>query len=268
MDGRFTFSHDKIRACLYAEVSTSRRRRLHEAIGKILEERYEQGSKKSAYLLASIAFHFTRSGDTVRAVTYAHQAAEQALRSFAVEEARSYYQMALDLLEPDDQLRGDLLLGLGEASLLAGLEDEAIAAYEGALAWFSQPGELEIVVHTSHGLEAALALAEELQLTDLAKHMRFWLNNLSNRSSDVTIKPSAVAFEPADATFKSSRANLTRSEAKVVQLVVKGKRNREIAKELCISEKTVANHLSHIFSKTTCENRAAVVAFAMRHGLA
>src|SRR6202035_3069435 len=34
--GRFTFSHDKIRECLYAEVSTSRRRRLHGLIGHVL----------------------------------------------------------------------------------------------------------------------------------------------------------------------------------------------------------------------------------------
>ncbi len=40
----FTFSHDKIRACLYAEVSISRRRRLHETIGSILATQYEAQS--------------------------------------------------------------------------------------------------------------------------------------------------------------------------------------------------------------------------------
>lgn len=267
-EGCFTFSHDKVRACLYAEVSTSRRRRLHEAIGKILEAHYEQDCQKNARLLAAIAFHFTRSGDTGRAVTYAHQAAEQALRSFAVEEARSYYHMALDLLDPSDALRGDLLLGLGEAALLAGLEEEAIAAYEGALAWFSQSGGVETAVHASHGLEAALTFAEELHLADIAEHVRSWLGTLSHRSYDATLKTSNATLKTSEATLKTSPAHLTRCEARVLQLVVKGKRNREIARELCISEKTVANHLSHIFNKTTCENRAAVVAFAMRHGLA
>jgi predicted ATPase len=162
LEGGFTFSHDKIRACLYAEVSTSRRRRLHEAIGRILEARYEQESTKSTCLLAAIAFHFTHSGDTVRAVTYAHQAAEQALRSFAVEEARSYYRMALDHLDPGDKRRGDLLLGLGESALLASVEDEAIAAYEGALAWFSQSGGLETAVRASHGLGLAQWQRREL----------------------------------------------------------------------------------------------------------
>ena len=47
--GFFTFSHEKIQECLYAEVSTSRRRRLHEMIGQILESRYNQESAKSTY---------------------------------------------------------------------------------------------------------------------------------------------------------------------------------------------------------------------------
>jgi DNA-binding CsgD family transcriptional regulator len=226
-------------------------------------------------LLAAIAFHFTRSGDTVHAVTYAHQAAELALRSFAVEEARSYYHMALDLLDPGDTLRGDLLLGLGESALLAGVEDEAIAAYEDALAWFSHSGGMETAVHASHGLEAALAFAEELHLADIAEHVRSWLCTLSHRSynatrkiPETTLKTSETTLKTSETTLKTSPANLTRCEARVLQLVVKGRRNREIAQELCISEKTVANHLSHIFNKTTSENRAAATAFAIRHGLA
>src|SRR5205085_11603512 len=47
--GVFTFSHDKIRETLYAEVSTSRRRRLHEAIGRVLEAQYDRENAKSPY---------------------------------------------------------------------------------------------------------------------------------------------------------------------------------------------------------------------------
>jgi hypothetical protein len=50
--------------------------------------------------------------------------------------------------------------------------------------------------------------------------------------------------------------------------VDKGKSNREIAEELVISERTVANHLASIFNKTGVENRAAAAAFAIRHELA
>ena len=63
-------------------------------------------------------------------------------------------------------------------------------------------------------------------------------------------------------------ASLSESEARVLKLVAKGKSNRQIALELGLSEKTVANHLTHVFEKTSSENRAAAAAFAIRHGLA
>jgi DNA-binding CsgD family transcriptional regulator len=53
-----------------------------------------------------------------------------------------------------------------------------------------------------------------------------------------------------------------------LRLVARGLTSGEIARELKISEKTVAHHLTHIFNKTTSENRAAAVAFAIHHGLA
>ncbi len=63
-------------------------------------------------------------------------------------------------------------------------------------------------------------------------------------------------------------AGLTAREIEVLRLVAKGLTNYEIAKELGLSGKTIAHHLTHIFNKTSSENRTAAVAFAIRHGLA
>jgi DNA-binding CsgD family transcriptional regulator/tetratricopeptide (TPR) repeat protein len=63
-------------------------------------------------------------------------------------------------------------------------------------------------------------------------------------------------------------AGLTAREVEVLRLVAGGLTNSEIAEELRLSEKTIAHHLTHIFNKTTSENRAAAAAFAIRHGLA
>jgi DNA-binding CsgD family transcriptional regulator/Tfp pilus assembly protein PilF len=63
-------------------------------------------------------------------------------------------------------------------------------------------------------------------------------------------------------------AGLTAREVEVLRLVARGLTSGEIARELKISEKTVAHHLTHIFNKTTSDNRAAAVAFAIHHGLA
>jgi DNA-binding CsgD family transcriptional regulator len=54
----------------------------------------------------------------------------------------------------------------------------------------------------------------------------------------------------------------------VLKLVVEGRSNGQIAQILGLSEKTVTNHLTHILNKTTCDNRTAATAFAIRHGLA
>ena len=63
-------------------------------------------------------------------------------------------------------------------------------------------------------------------------------------------------------------AGLTAREVGVLRLVAKGLTNAEIAQELKLSDKTVAHHLTHIFNKTSSENRAAAAAFAIRHDLA
>ena len=61
---------------------------------------------------------------------------------------------------------------------------------------------------------------------------------------------------------------LTPREVEVLALVAKGRSNREIAAALVISEKTVASHLSHMFTKLGIASRAAATAYAYEHGLA
>lgn len=62
-------------------------------------------------------------------------------------------------------------------------------------------------------------------------------------------------------------AGLTAREVEVLQQVVKGNTNRQIAQELVISERTVAHHLEHIYDKIGISSRAAAVFFAMEHEL-
>jgi DNA-binding CsgD family transcriptional regulator len=63
-------------------------------------------------------------------------------------------------------------------------------------------------------------------------------------------------------------AGLSNRELEVLRLVAEGLTNREIARALFLSEKTVARHLTTIFTKMGVENRAGATAFALRHGLA
>jgi DNA-binding CsgD family transcriptional regulator len=60
---------------------------------------------------------------------------------------------------------------------------------------------------------------------------------------------------------------LTAREVEVLRLVAAGKSNRAVASELVISEKTVARHVSNIFTKLGVSSRAAATAYAYQHGL-
>jgi DNA-binding NarL/FixJ family response regulator len=63
-------------------------------------------------------------------------------------------------------------------------------------------------------------------------------------------------------------AGLTGREAEVLALVAAGRTNREIATALHLSERTVARHLSNIFTKIGVSSRTAAAAFAYEHALA
>ncbi len=62
-------------------------------------------------------------------------------------------------------------------------------------------------------------------------------------------------------------AGLTAREAEVLRLVASGRSNPEIAAVLFLSEKTVARHLSNIFTKLDVPSRTAAAAYAFDHGL-
>lgn len=63
-------------------------------------------------------------------------------------------------------------------------------------------------------------------------------------------------------------AGLTEREVEVLQLVARGRTNREVAEQLVLSEKTVARHLSNIFTKIDVSSRTEAAAFAFQHGIA
>ncbi|MEV0062752.1 response regulator transcription factor [Nocardia sp. NPDC050718] len=60
---------------------------------------------------------------------------------------------------------------------------------------------------------------------------------------------------------------LTAREVEVLRLVAAGRSNPQIAGELVVSEKTVARHLSNIFTKLEVGSRTAAAAFAYEHNL-
>jgi len=64
----------------------------------------------------------------------------------------------------------------------------------------------------------------------------------------------------------SPQSPLTQRELEIIKLMSWGKRNKEMAYALGISEGTVKNHISHIFNKLEIYDRVAVVLLAIRSG--
>ena len=62
-------------------------------------------------------------------------------------------------------------------------------------------------------------------------------------------------------------AGLTAREVEVLRLLARGLANKEIARRLVISPKTVGNHVEHIYTKIGSSSRAAASLFAMQQGL-
>ncbi len=73
------------------------------------------------------------------------------------------------------------------------------------------------------------------------------------------------AMPAADVT---SSVPLTPRELEVLGLLVGGQSNRQIAETLVLSERTVARHISNMYTKTNTHGRAEITAYALRHMLA
>jgi DNA-binding NarL/FixJ family response regulator len=80
-------------------------------------------------------------------------------------------------------------------------------------------------------------------------------------------------FNQQGARFKASLpeeafSELTPRELEVLELIAQGDRNPEIAEKLVISDKTVRNHITNIFSKLQVADRAQAILKARDAGLA
>jgi DNA-binding NarL/FixJ family response regulator len=81
---------------------------------------------------------------------------------------------------------------------------------------------------------------------------------------------SLVRSAAADANGSNGRshaAKLTDREQQVLSLIAAGHPTREVAQELCYSERTVKNVLHDVVTKLNARSRSQAVAFAVREGL-
>ncbi len=85
---------------------------------------------------------------------------------------------------------------------------------------------------------------------------------------DLGAAPDLAALDAAPLPASTENpAGLSPRELEVLRLVARGKTNKTIAGELCLSERTIDRHVSNIFHKLEVSTRAAATAFAYENDL-
>lgn len=274
------------------------RPRLHPDVGEAI---YQQGElhrlrgefaqAEEAYREASEAGHQAQPGFALMRLAQGQiQSAESAIRR-AVDEARDKSSSRAALLPAFIEI------------LLASNDVRSARAAADELERFSTRLDTPYVRALSAHATGAVLLAEGQAKAALGTLRRAWtawreldvpyeaarirvLVGLACRelgdqdSAEMELDAAAAAFErlgaiPDHARLEElsrkrpakSAAGLTERELEVLVLIAAGKTNRAIASELFISEKTVARHVSNIFTKLGLSSRSAATAYAYEHHL-
>jgi len=96
--GRFRFFHDKLREIASENTAPERRRALHGAAARVLEQR-SAGTEDLGLIYAELAHHFAEAEEITQALDYLEKAGEQAERRFANQEVVRVFSEALALDE-------------------------------------------------------------------------------------------------------------------------------------------------------------------------
>ena len=85
--------------------------------------------------------------------------------------------------------------------------------------------------------------------------------------SDSVIHVLGAAGHPVSRARPPLTAGLTEREIDVLRLIARGCTIRQAADQLVVSNKTVDNHVQHIYGKIDVSTRAGATLFAMEHDL-
>src|SRR5215813_12294041 len=124
-------------------------------------------------------------------------------------------------------------------------------------------GDVVVPITEGHILPAGIPGAQFVELDSknhvLLEHEPAWKRFCDEVLEFTELKSSTVG---EDAAFTS----LSPREREVLLLITQGLGNAQIAERLSISEKTVRNHVSHLFDKLGVWTRAQAIVFALERG--
>ncbi len=116
------FFHERFRQPLTQDLSPEQIRAAHRS----LAEAYARLRPEEA---GTLAFHFSRGGEPIRAAHHARAAAEAAAHALAFDRAAELFQLSISLRPPADPVLSELYRQMGDALAHAGRGPEAAEAY-------------------------------------------------------------------------------------------------------------------------------------------
>ncbi|MGC8548849.1 MAG: response regulator [Acidobacteriaceae bacterium] len=177
------------------------------------------------------------------------------------------------LIQMAQKLQPDLILldlSMPQANGLEAVESLALQAPLARIivltAAISREQVVKAMQHGVRGIALKECTSQDLlRGIGLVLEGRYWfadecMNKLVEALREAT-SPEVRSRQPKD-------FGLTRRELEVVNLVVAGYSNPEIAKKCAISEQTVKHHMSNIFDKVGMYNRVELALFAVSHKIA
>ncbi len=121
-------------------------------------------------------------------------------------------------------------------------------------------------VHVFQGIKAGATgyLLKDCTPDDLSFAIR------SVHEGDTIVAPeiarkTLLAFEEAEG--EPEAPSLTEREVEIITALARGRGNKQIARDLAISDKTVRNHVANIYKKLHVYDRLGAVLYAIREGL-
>ena len=121
-------------------------------------------------------------------------------------------------------------------------------------------------VHVFQGIKAGASgyLLKDCTPEDLSRAIKTVYAGDTIMAPEIARKM-LLAFEEADS--EPSAPSLTKREVEIINAIARGQGNKQIARALHISEKTVRNHISNIYKKLHIYDRTQAVLYAIREGL-
>jgi two-component system, OmpR family, response regulator len=187
------------------------------------------------------------------------------------------------VVDPDDDHRAELARLLRRAGLGTVESVSAEAALDAAREHRPSLVVLEVALPEGNGYELCRELREEFGKRLPIVFVSAARTESYDRTAGLMVGADDYITRPYDpgefiartrrlldrtpAEFGGPSPSLTQREREVLRLLVEGLTQKEIARQLCISFKTVGKHIEHILAKFDAHTRTQAVARAVRERL-